>query len=447
MKKRCLTYACLLFAALIITGGVAVADDFPMQSGADGSGELSLEIDQAQFFSDNLETNRLEIYYKIYNDGFVFAEKDSVWSAAYDLMIALYDDAGVQVDRFEKQGTLKAASLRQTVSRSDFLTSMTSFDSLPDGKYRVHVYLSDASGTGTASVEYETKLRRLREDVPTVSDILFAFSAGSQGAEPHLFDRGNLLVVPSVSRTYGSMTNDRLLVYMELYTGDSEDNKVVIETKIRNDGNKMMYRDTLTASLKEPITRQLREFSLAEYPPGRYDFEIRLRGRRFKELGKQVSGFTILWDQAALIQHDFETAVGQLDVISKPGELDSLKAARTPEERRRAFEQYWKDKDPTPGTEENEVKREFYHRINYANFHFSVMRRPGWKTDRGRVYIQNGAPDQIDDVPMSPSDPPYQRWHYYQDGRYRRFTFVDENYDGEYRLIYPFDGLNQRPDF
>ena len=280
-----------------------------------------------------------------------------------------------------------------------------------------------------------------------MSDILFSFSAGAQGDAPHPFDRGNLLVVPSVSRTYGSLTNDRLLIYMELYRGDSDNDEIVVETKIRNDGNKMMYRDTLSAAMAEPVTRQLREFSLAEFPPGRYDVEVRLRGRRFKELEKQVGEFTILWDQAALIQHDFETAIGQLDYISDPGELDSLKAARTPEERKRAFERFWLDKDPTPGTEENEVKREFYRRVNYANFNFSVMRRAGWKTDRGRIYVQNGAPDQIDDVPMSPSDPPYQRWHYYQNGRYRRFTFVDENYDGEYRLMYPFDGLNQRPDF
>lgn len=447
MKLYTAVSVCLLAALAFVAVGDAMAEDFPMRSDVDGRGDLYLEIDQAQFQSADFSTNRLEIYYKIYNDGFAFKDSAGVWSATYDLMITLYDNDGVQVSRFEKQGALKAASERQTLSRSDFLTSMTAFDSLPDGKYRVNVYLTDAAGSGTATLEYETKIRQLRQSVPTLSDILFAFSAGSQGNDPHLFDRGNLLVVPSVSRSYGSVTNDRLLVYMELYRGDSDEDKVVIETKIRNDGNKMMYRDTLTATLKEPITRQLREFSLADYPPGKYDIEIRLRGRRFKELEKQVGGFHILWDQAALIQHDFETAIGQLDYISKPGELDSLKAAQTPESRRRAFEQYWKDKDPTPGTEENEVKHEFYRRVNYANFHFSVMRRPGWKTDRGRIYIQNGAPDQIDDVPMSPSDPPYQRWHYYQDGRYRRFTFVDENYDGEYRLIYPFDGLNQRPDF
>jgi hypothetical protein len=38
-------------------------------------------------------------------------------------------------------------------------------------------------------------------------------------------------------------------------------------------------------------------------------------------------------------------------------------------------------------------------------------------------------------------------WHYTSIGRYRRFLFIDENADGDYRLQYPYDGLNQRPDF
>lgn len=48
---------------------------------------------------------------------------------------------------------------------------------------------------------------------------------------------------------------------------------------------------------------------------------------------------------------------------------------------------------------------------------------------------------------MSPDALPYQIWHYYREGAYRRFTFVDENEDGDYRLQFPYDGLNQRPDF
>jgi hypothetical protein len=75
------------------------------------------------------------------------------------------------------------------------------------------------------------------------------------------------------------------------------------------------------------------------------------------------------------------------------------------------------------------------------------MRRNGWRTDRGRIYIMFGEPDQLDDYPYAPDTHPYQEWHYYRQGRYRKFFFVDENEDGEYRLVYPYDGLYMRPDF
>ena len=72
---------------------------------------------------------------------------------------------------------------------------------------------------------------------------------------------------------------------------------------------------------------------------------------------------------------------------------------------------------------------------------------PGWRTDRGRIYVKHGEPDEIDDYPFAPNSHPYQEWHYYHGGRYRKFTFLDENEDGDYRLIYPYDGLNLTPDF
>lgn len=67
----------------------------------------------------------------------------------------------------------------------------------------------------------------------------------------------------------------------------------------------------------------------------------------------------------------------------------------TPEEKDNFIEQFWFRRDTDPQTIENEFKIEHYRRIAYANDHFSVG-APGWKTDRGRVYIINGEPDSIE---------------------------------------------------
>lgn len=75
------------------------------------------------------------------------------------------------------------------------------------------------------------------------------------------------------------------------------------------------------------------------------------------------------------------------------------------EERDNFIEAFWQRRDPTPDTAENEFKEEHYRRIAYANEHFPAG-IPGWKTDRGRIYIVFGPPDEIE---SHPSGGTYQR--------------------------------------
>ena len=82
--------------------------------------------------------------------------------------------------------------------------------------------------------------------------------------------------------------------------------------------------------------------------------------------------------------------------IITDAERAAFKRLQTNEEREKFIEQFWVRRDPTPGTPENEFKQEHYRRIGYANEHFG-SRIPGWKTDRGRIYITYGPPDEIDD--------------------------------------------------
>ena len=68
------------------------------------------------------------------------------------------------------------------------------------------------------------------------------------------------------------------------------------------------------------------------------------------------------------------------------------------EERDQFIEAFWARRDPTPDTPENEFKEEHYRRIAYANEHFAAG-IPGWKTDRGRIYIMYGPADEIESHP------------------------------------------------
>src|SRR5438093_7920755 len=85
--------------------------------------------------------------------------------------------------------------------------------------------------------------------------------------------------------------------------------------------------------------------------------------------------------------------------IISPEERDVFQKLTTDEERDRFIEQFWARRDPDPTTHANEFKEEHYRRIQYANDHFHAG-IPGWRTDRGRIYIAFGPPDRIETHPV-----------------------------------------------
>ena len=86
-------------------------------------------------------------------------------------------------------------------------------------------------------------------------------------------------------------------------------------------------------------------------------------------------------------------------------ELSAFKKLSNNAERDIFIEGFWQRRDPTPDTAENEYKEEHYRRIAYANEHYAAG-MPGWRTDRGRIYVMYGPPTSIDSHPMGG---PYQR--------------------------------------
>jgi GWxTD domain-containing protein len=138
--------------------------------------------------------------------------------------------------------------------------------------------------------------------------------------------------------------------------------------------------------------------------------------------------------------------------IITPEELTAFKQLSNDEERDNFIETFWQRRDPTPDTEENEFKEEHYRRIAYANEHFAAG-RAGWRTDRGRIYIVFGPPDEIEAHPSGgtysrpieegggeTSTYPFETWRYrYIEGlgshsQEVMIEFVDTCMCGDYHM-------------
>jgi GWxTD domain-containing protein len=159
--------------------------------------------------------------------------------------------------------------------------------------------------------------------------------------------------------------------------------------------------------------------------------------RKEKELEKELAGPWKKWMNEDVVY------------IITDEEKKAFKQLKTDEERQQFVEQFWLRRDPTPDTEENEFKEEHYRRIAYANDHYASG-IPGWKTDRGMIYIKYGPADEIDSHPSGGS---YERpieegggetsTYPFEDWRYRYIEgvgtnvvieFVDTTMSGEYHI-------------
>ena len=406
-----------------------------------------LILDHALFSDVPSGKIRLELYYQFYNFVLVWIPKGDLYVGKYEVIVRVRDNNGRQVDSYTRTREVVASDEARTRSRSDFRTNQVTF-LLDPGKYRVEFILRDKNSAVSLSRELEFKLKAFTSKKPRLSDVEFLRTVIQSTVDSSVFAKGDLVVVPSVTRDYSFHDgNNRLLYYLEVYRGRDSTPSVFVETAVRRRWGSLVYRDSMTVDLSQSVTRQLREMSMDSLAPGDYELELTLRGRRNKKIDRKTTSFSIAWTQDALLRNDYSSTMDLIALIAEPHELNELKTLKTYEERLDGLNEFWLRHDPTPGSVENEIKTEFFRRVRLANRSFMFMRQPGWRTDRGRIYIKHGEPDEIDDYPFAPNSHPYQEWHYYQSGRYRRFTFLDENEDGDYRLIYPYDGLNLRPDF
>ena len=146
--------------------------------------------------------------------------------------------------------------------------------------------------------------------------------------------------------------------------------------------------------------------------PLKRPIETKKKKQQMKDYSKEIKGPYKKWLEEDVVW------------IITDEERRAFKLLSNDEERDQFIEAFWQRRDPTPDTEENEYKEEHYARIAYANEHFAAG-IPGWKTDRGRIYIMYGKPDEIE---SHPSGGTYERPMEEGGGETSTFPFEDWRY-------------------
>ena len=406
-----------LFVLGVLTG--SAWGQLPESSGFGGEG-LPRFVRGVYAFAGQGDAMEARLVHQIFYDALQFEATGETFTANYELAVQVQEEG-----EEDEVVTTRVIRRRVEVNFFDETNSITDFDvaeqriSLAPGKYIFYMALTDASTKKTARDRFEVTIPNLRERVMDVSSLVFGFlqSADSTGAKvwrPYAGD-----VVPEKT--------DTLRLRFEIYNrkGDGP-----VPVKWRLTGRDKFKREgEFLQTLSDSTTQVDFPLSLMGVPASSYSLQVEV-GR---ERGKVKVERTLVMHQEGLsyVIADLDEAIDMLVHIAKGKEIKNMKKGNV-EAKKQAFLEFWKQLDPTPSTSENETMDEYYRRAYYCKKAFGRY-RPGWQTDRGRIYILLGPPDSVDRYPFESNADPTEVWYY---GRYDRdFVFVDENGYGEYRLL------------
>ena len=372
---------------------------------------------------DNPALTRLNVFVELQNDELQFVKTGDGYEASYEIAVVILDKHNDQVDGKIWKEEISVEQYDATNSREKSNLSFDKFD-LEPGDYQLNVMVQDLETEIESKQTLKVRVEDYSKDKLQLSEIIFLKN----------FERDSV----QIKTIYPSVTNrnkglkGKSYAYFELYNPKLEKTaQISYEMKGRN--SKLKVKNSYTLPLDGKIIREVITINTDSLDHDTYDLKIKAKaGTDEFEIEKQ---FNIRWDGLPMGAADLETAIEQVKYIATREEWKRLDKAK-PEDKMKEFQAFWKRHDPTPGTETNEALEAHYGRIDYANQYFSVMKREGWRTDMGMVFIILGSPDDIERNAYPRYSKPYEIWRYY---RYNReLLFYDYTGFGEYRLATPF---------
>jgi GWxTD domain-containing protein len=419
--KACFIRQCLI--AGLLSGFAAACHAQP------GDVRFSKDADLPDFYYDtplmaspDSGKTRLKCYVKISYDELTFVREDDHFRARYELSVILLDPKGSQVEGKIRNLEVTVQHYDSTISRRAFSSSETRFDLRP-GKTNLILSIMDFDSK-------KTGIKKIPLDIPERS------ASGLSASDLILSDRveadssGRLFPYASVLSDFPE-AQDTLFLWFEIYAGPKT--KIVpIQIQVCDLKGKVLRTEKADKLIESPNTVCVLPLVRGDLKGGKYKLEV-LIGEGSAPI-KRIKTFSVHWEGMPAQASDLDKAVDQMQHIAKRGEIKKLKKLQG-DEKLAAFKEYWRGKDPTPGTEANELMEEYYRRVDYSNQNFGTFME-GWRTDRGMVFILLGPPNEVERHPFESGSRPYEIWTYDSVNRY--FVFVDQTGLGDYRLATPF---------
>jgi GWxTD domain-containing protein len=359
------------------------------------------------------------VHLSVVNDVLTFIKQaDGTFVSEYEIIIIIYDKDEQAIAEENIRNTVRVNTFKETNSRIRVHRHQSLFE-LPPGEYDYHVMLYSNDTKVIKSRKHHLVLRSFDKQHLQTSDLVFAEKLDCQ--TPEQFS-------PNLRNIFDDVDSD-FAAFFVLY---STETRAVATWQLRDNNNVIVHQnvDTLEV-LGEPLPYciYMRDYIKR---PGQYSLTVRLNAD--KEVVKMNRNFSVFWGNLSMQKDNLDIILQQLKLIARSADIAKIRDADK-EQQKILYDQFWQKRDPSPETPVNELKIEFFRRVDFANRNFTelITGREGWKTDRGRVYIKNGAPTEVEKHVTEINQPHAEIWYYAKLNQ--RYIFTDRNGTGQYRLV------------
>jgi GWxTD domain-containing protein len=373
--------------------------------------------------------------------------------ARYTVSVTVRDSARATLATAQWSGTVKGEMLgvsgASTVEHFDFAAPAP-------GAYTVEIAVTDsASGRVVRSEAPVVAYNRS----PLASDLVLTGAMRRPAPNdtvpaPGEIRKGAFFLTAATTPAI-TPRDPRLFYYVELYPGSSINASIVARVRAE-DGRQIIATDP--QRLEVPVAGGVATggLDLAGLPPGHYELAVDFtypdtsftRVARFSMAGFRAPAGPIAASPFdAMTDQQLDSVYAPLVYLTSSNE-QGLYGGLSTQGKRNFLRQFWSRRDAASGSAPGQSQAEYYDRVAEANRRFregGAAEVPGWRTDRGRIFLRYGAPDKVINRPHN--ERPYEIWNY-ERGRKRVFLFVDETGLSNYALWYT-DEIREpsRPDW
>ncbi len=427
-------------------------------------------LDAVSFMRNN-DSVQIEVYYSIIQKGLKFEQHGSEWEAKIYGVIEILQEgkpvASIQIHKFKQfSGTREALEKQQ----SDVIIDGAMFKVAAQPNTVALLILAPQEPNGVSdTIRRQVFVPKRNANKFQFNSIELATSLKPTKDNANFFEKVGYMVMPNPSNIYGDNYN-KLYYYTELTlpNGNYASDKAEVQLRVLDGEGHEMYKASQPITLSITSVPVLGSAEIDGLPSDSYVLELTLMhngvadakvqrifyydsGIQLEEPAAEETSAAPLDENTLYLASDFKS-MSELELdehatqsfygapSNTPKEYKKLKDV---ESKRMFLFNFWRTSDKqTPTAKPLSGYRVMLARVADANKQFSFMKVPGWTTDRGRVMIEFGKPDQIEAQPFAIDSKPYTIWQYTSQrlklsGGFRpEFVFVDRRGGGNYQLVH-----------